>query len=149
VDALRARPSGNCAEIQPNVAKDSKFQLFRPVQYRALRPPLYDDTLSFLEGSLFGDQLAKIREIMDKIVYWKTFEWEYESEYRLAIPVRESENWNTLAYHPEEITELYLGMAISKENKDEIIGNAKAVNPNMAIFQVCRAANQTLMFQKL
>ena len=79
---------GIVLRIQPNVAKDSKFQLFRPVQYRASRPPLYDDTLSFLEGSLFGDQLAKIREIMDKIIYWKTLDWEYESEYRLRIVAR-------------------------------------------------------------
>jgi hypothetical protein len=140
---------GIVLRIQPNVAKDSKFQLFRPVQYRASRPPLYDDTLGFLEGSLFGDQLAKIREIMDKIVYWKTLEWEYEREYRLAIPVREGEDWNTLAYHPEEITELYLGLVMSKENRDEIIGKAKAVNPNIAIFQTSRSANQTLTFQKL
>lgn len=140
---------GIVLRIQPNVAKDSKFQLFRPVQYRESRPPLYDDTLSFLEGSLFGDQLTKIRKIMDKIVYWKTLEWEYESEYRLAIPVREGEDWNMLAYHPEEITELYLGLVMSKENKDEIIGKAKTVNPNIAIFQTSRGANQTLAFQKL
>ena len=54
-----------------------------------------------------------------------------------------------LPYHPEEITELYLGLVMSKENKDEIIGKAKAVNPNIAIFQTSRSANRTLTFQKL
>jgi DUF2971 family protein len=139
---------GIVLRIQPNDAKDSKFRLFQPVQYRAARPPLYDDTLGFLEDSLFGDQMAKLREITDRIIYSKTLEWEYESEFRLAIPVPEGEDWNTLAYHPEEITELYLGLAMSKENKDEIVALAKAVNPNIVIFQASRGANRALTFQK-
>jgi len=36
---------GIALRIEPNVAKDSKFQLFRPVIYREKRPPLYEDTL--------------------------------------------------------------------------------------------------------
>ena len=121
----------------------------RPVQYRASRPPLYDDTLSFLEGSLFGDQLAIIREMVGKVTYAKTLEWEHESEYRLAVPVLEDEDWNTMRYHPEEITELYLGLGMSKENKDKIVGMAKEVNLDIAIFQTFRDAHETLTFQKL
>jgi hypothetical protein len=46
---------GIALRIEPNVAKDSKFQLFRRVEYRKARPPLYDDTLDFLADSIFGD----------------------------------------------------------------------------------------------
>jgi hypothetical protein len=140
---------GIALRIQANVEKDSKFQCFQRVEYRVSRPSLYDDTLDFLAGSLFGDQESRRRAMLEKIVYAKTLEWEHESEYRLAIPLRQGENWNTLAYHPEEITELYLGLAITKENKKEVIGKAKAVNPNIAIFQTSRDAAQTLTFQKL
>ena len=42
--------------------------------------------------------------MLEKIIYAKTLEWEHESEYRLAILLRQGEVWNTLAYHPEEIT---------------------------------------------
>lgn len=87
--------------------------------------------------------------MLEKIVYAKTLEWEHESEYRLAIPLHQGEDWIALPYHPEEITELYLGLIMTKQNKDEIIGKAKAVNPNIAIFQTSRGANQTLTFQKL
>jgi hypothetical protein len=136
--------------IQPNVAKDSKFQLFRPVQYRASRPPLYDDTLNFLEGSLFGDQLAKTHAIINKIVYSKTLEWEHESEYRLAIPLRQGEkDWNIMPYHPEEITELYLGLAMTKDNKDDVVAKAIALNPNIAIFEARRDSDDKLVFDEL
>jgi hypothetical protein len=46
---------GIVLRIEPNIAKDSKFQLFRPVIYREKRPSLYDDTLEFIAGSLFGN----------------------------------------------------------------------------------------------
>jgi Protein of unknown function (DUF2971) len=138
---------GIVLRIEPCVEKASKFQRFRPVEYRPSRPPLYDDTLDFLEGSLFGDQEARRRTILDKIVYTKTLDWEHEGEYRLAIPLRGGENWNTLSYHPEEITELYLGFAMTRENKEEIIGRAKAVNPSIAIFQMFRGVNDALIFR--
>jgi hypothetical protein len=56
--------------------------------------------------------------------------WAHESEYRLAVPLGFGEkDWNTLSYHPEEITELYLGAKISEELRTEIVNLAKAVNP--------------------
>lgn len=144
-----ANYTGIVLRIIPSIKKDSKFQLFRPVEYRATRPPLYDDTLDFLEGSFFGNQESRIRAMLDKIVYAKTMEWEHEDEYRLAIPVLPGEDWNTLPYHPEEITELYLGLAMTPDNKADIIGKAKAVNPNIVIFQTSRDATRALKFESL
>lgn len=137
---------GIALRIEPNVAKDSKFQLFRPVVYREKRPPLYDDALDFIAGSLFGDLEARCKATLEKIVYAKTLGWEHEGEYRLAIPVRQSDKpWDTLPYHPEEITELYLGFAMTKEDKDDIIAKAKSLNPNIAIFQMGRDGRKTLV----
>jgi dsRNA-specific ribonuclease len=86
--------------IQPSLAKDSKFQLFRPVIYREKRPPLYEDTLEFIAGALFGDREAQIKEIVERIIYTKTLVWQHEGEYRLAIPIRGKEKpWCTLPYH--------------------------------------------------
>jgi Protein of unknown function (DUF2971) len=94
---------GITLRIEPDLAKDSKFQRFRPVIYRKKRPPLYEDTLEFIAGELFGDLETRVREMVERIVYTKTFEWAHENEYRLAIPLRQNEEpWNTLPYHPEE-----------------------------------------------
>jgi Protein of unknown function (DUF2971) len=106
---------GIVLRIEGNVAKDSKFRKFAPVTYYAARPPLYDQTLDFMRAGLFGDQEATKQAMMDKIIYAKKLAHQFESEYRLVIPVRANEDWSALLYHPEEITELYLGSAMTKD----------------------------------
>lgn len=125
---------GAALRIEPNIAKDSKFQLFRPVEYREARPPFYDDTMDYVAGSLFGDQEARRIAAIEKIVYSKTLEWRHEAEYRLAIPLLPNEpRWNTLKYFPEEVTELYLGCAMTREDKNEIVSMARRLNPKIEI----------------
>jgi hypothetical protein len=141
---------GVSLRIQPNLAKDSKFQLFRPVTYREKRPPLYEDTLEFSAGSLFGDHESRIREIIERIIYTKTLDWEHEGEYRLAIPIGENEKpWNTLPYHPEEITELYLGLEMERSDIEDIVGKARTVNRDIAIFRAKRDGDGKLVFDQL
>ncbi len=53
---------------------------------------------------------------------------------------------DTLQYHPEEFVELYLGLAMEKEDVDYIVGMALAVNPNIAIFS--RLLKKSLRFRK-
>jgi Protein of unknown function (DUF2971) len=125
---------GIVLRIEPNLAKDSKYQLFAPVSYHESRPTLYDSILDFQEGSLFGDQHKRTLQIMRKIVYTKTKPWSYEREYRLAIPLEEGKEWNTMPYHPEEISELYLGANQPGIVKSDIIKLAQAVNPNIKVF---------------
>ncbi len=141
---------GISLRIHPNAEKDSKFQLFRPIEYRASRPPLYDDTLDFLEGSMIGDQQSKRLAMLDKIIYSKTLEWEHENEYRLVIPAREGEKeWDTLPYHPEEIPELFLGLAMTQDNADDIVAKTRALNPSIAIARARRDGDDKLVFDKL
>jgi hypothetical protein len=82
---------------------------------------------------------------MDKIVYSKTLKWQNEGEYRLAIPIgQDEEPWDTLKFHPEEITELYLGRAMDDADKADILAKAKALNPAIAIFQMKSGAGGKL-----
>jgi hypothetical protein len=119
VVGLCPKHKGIALRIQPNLAKCSKFQLFRPVIYREKRPPLYDDSLEFIAGSLFGELETRVKAMLERIVYTKTLEWVHENEYRLAIFLRQNEeSWNTLPYHPEEIAELYLGLAMEHATLD-------------------------------
>ena len=141
---------GVSLRIQPNLAKDSKFQLFRPVIYREKRPPLYEDTLEFIAGALFGDDEARIKEIVERIIHTKTLDWQHEGEYRLAIPIRKDEEpWITLPYHPEEITELYLGLEMEKSDIEDIVGKARDVNPNIAIYRANRNGGGKLIFDQV
>jgi len=141
---------GIALRIEANLAKDSKFQHFRPVTYREKRPPLYEDTLEFIAGALFGDLETRVREMVEKIVYTKTLEWAHENEYRLAIPMGQNEEpWNTLPYHPDEIVELYLGLAMENADVNRIMGMALAVNPNITIFRAKRTPDGRLGFDRV
>ena len=140
---------GIVLRIEPNTEKASKFALFRPAIYRRSRPALYDQTLDFLKGCLFDDQEARSRAILDKIIYAKTLPYKFEKEYRLAIRSDEDADWDMLPYHPEEIPELYLGLAMTKTDKIDIVGKAKAVNPKIAIFQASRDARKKLTFKPI
>jgi hypothetical protein len=132
---------GIVVRILPNIEKDSKYQLFRPVVYCEKRPPLYESALSFQEGGLFGNQEARIKAAMETIIYSKTLDWKYESEYRLAIPVIPSEDdWTVMPYHPEEITELYFGAKATADFKTDIIGLAKTINPQISFYQMSHDA---------
>jgi hypothetical protein len=136
---------GIVLKISPNIIKDSKFQCFVPVMYQASRPTLYKSAEAFLEGGLFGDQQVRIREAMDQIIYAKTLEWEYENEYRLAIPVHSDNDWDTLGYHPEELSELYLGANATDTWKAEIVALAEAVNPHIAVHEMFYNGNGNLL----
>jgi len=141
---------GVSLRIQPNLAKDSKFRLFRPVIYRERRPPLYEDTLDFVAGALFGDHEARIKEIVERIIYTKTLDWQHEGEYRLAIPIRKGEEpWNTLPYHPEEITELYLGLEMKRSDSEDIIDKARDVNRDISIYRANRSSGGKLIFDRV
>jgi hypothetical protein len=130
---------GVALRIQPNTKKDSKFQLFSPIVYRERRPPLYESVIDFLSDGLFGNRDRYMRSLLDKIVYAKTLEWEYEGEYRLAIPTRQGEEeWNTLSFHPEEITELYLGLAMERKISNEVERQAREMNPGISVFRARR-----------
>ena len=87
---------------------------------------------------------------MEKIIYAKTLDWQHEGEYRLCIPIAPGEEpWNTRPYHPDEITELYLGAAMTDSDKKEIIALAKALNPGIKIFQASRDGKGQVTFDKV
>ncbi len=43
-----------------------------------------------------------------------------------------------MAYRPDEITGLYLGAAITDADKQDVVAKAKALNPQIAVFQAKR-----------
>ena len=126
---------GIALAIAPNMEKDSKYSLFRKVKYEEKRPCLYESAMSYFENSLFGDRGAETKRALDRVIYTKTKDWEYEQEYRLRIPMLEDSDWNAMPFHPEEIVDLYLGAEISTELKNECIGLAKTINPKINIYQ--------------
>jgi len=138
---------GIALRIVPNVERDSKFRLFRPVEYRGQRPSLFSSVREFI-GGLFEDSMEYHRSRLDTIIYTKTLEWQHESEYRLVIHLRPDEPlWNTDGYHPDEITELYLGAAMQMKDMAEIVTLARLRNPKIAIFRSNRTDGGEVVFE--
>jgi hypothetical protein len=127
---------GIALQITPSIERDSKYLKFAPVTYEEKRPPIFAKVADFATESLFGNQTERARTVLEGIIYAKTNAYKFENEYRLAIPLGEGEeDYRTQPFHPEEITELYLGAAMTDADKQEIVATARALNPGIAVFQ--------------
>jgi hypothetical protein len=67
----------------------------------------------------------------------------------LAIPSDEEGDASLYPYHPEEITELPIGLAMTDSDRRDILAKAKATNPNIKIFQTNRDAQKKLTFHPI
>ncbi|MCJ9700334.1 DUF2971 domain-containing protein [Bradyrhizobium sp. SHOUNA76] len=138
---------GIALRITPSFEKDSKYLKFAPVTYQEKRPPIFAKVADFAAESLFGNQTERARTVLEGIIYAKTNAYKFENEYRLAIPLGEGEeDYRTQPFHPEEITELYLGAAMKDTDKQEIVATAKALNPEIAVFQAKQDAKGRISF---
>ena len=57
--------------------------------------------------------------------------------------------YRTLPYHPDEVTELYLGASMKGSDKADILAKAKALNPRIKIFQVKRSNSGHISFDAI
>ncbi|WP_316171519.1 MULTISPECIES: DUF2971 domain-containing protein [unclassified Bradyrhizobium] len=138
---------GIALRITPSVEKDSKYLMFRQVTYQETRPPVFAGSTDYAAETLFGNHAERARAALHGIIYAKTNDYKFEKEYRLAIPLGEDEeDYRTQPFHPEEITELYLGAAMTDADRQEIVATAKALNPHVAVFQAKRLKNGAIEF---
>jgi len=144
---------GIVVEIEPNYEKDSMYKCFKKVNYKEDPPVLFPDVYGYIENTLFSDDLGRdefLREVIDRIVYTKTTDWEYEEEYRLAIPLGENEeDYNTLPYHPEELAKIYLGKNIDEGVRNRVVKTALTINRNVQIFQASLTEKGEFEFEDL
>lgn len=79
-----------------------------------------------------------VTAVRDALVYSKSTHWAYEEEVRILIPngVREGEPATFLNFYPSELCELYLGCRMDDQSRSELISRAKALNADVAIFDV-------------
>lgn len=81
----------------------------------------YDD----IWGWLYTDE-----EIVDRILYSKSVDWEYEDEYRIVIDSIRAE-----AFSPDSLKEIVFGSMMSTEDKIEIINECKKFGLNPILKQ--------------
>lgn len=139
---------GVVVRITPNIEMDSKFQLLKKVRYFDRRPPMYDSLRGFLLEALFGNKQQLVAKRIDKIIYSKTKEWEYEREYRLAVALADGEDFETMPYGEGEISEMYIGANCNQGLKRLLIRMAFARNPEIKIYQAHLSEDKEIVFSK-
>lgn len=127
---------GAVIEFTPNEEKDSAFLASRKVIYSKERPVLYATAQKMIFSVIAMSREESGKSISDKLIYTKGREWEYEQEYRLYVPfcIQRSLAYATHKYHPEELTSVFLGCRMTRQNQEKAIALAKIANPSVAIY---------------
>ncbi len=127
---------GAIIEYAPSIEKDSVFLASRRVKYSTSRPMPYKDAAAMVSG-LEQSSEETVRDIVDRLVYTKSKDWEYEQEYRLYIPsmISPNQKFTTLKFHPEELTAIYLGCRMGDRDISQINEMAKTINPLVKLYK--------------
>jgi Protein of unknown function (DUF2971) len=122
---------GIVLELRPDTGQDSALLDSRAVRYSDERPLLYRSPRDMLEKSLLMSKEASAKAILEPLIYTKSTEWEYEQEYRLAIPrfIPKGASESCLSLYPEELSSIYFGCRMTDEQRIEIKALARSVNP--------------------
>jgi hypothetical protein len=124
---------GVVLELQPNLEKDSALLASRPVHYSNERPLMYRSARDMVERALFMSAEDVANALLRSLIYTKSLEWEYEGEFRLAIPrfVPQGASAAYLDLYPDELSRVYFGCRVTDEQRRELEGLARTLNPNV------------------
>lgn len=128
---------GAILAFMPDFKSESILSVSKPMQYTKDRPLLYRTPSDLLRHGLNMSREESARRLMDALIFTKSSEWEYEQEYRLAIPdfIPIDASFNTLSFAPNELSAVYLGCRISSSDKAELIELARLLNEKVGIYQ--------------
>jgi hypothetical protein len=124
---------GVVLELRPDIEQDSPLLASRPVRYSAERPLLYHSAHDILQKSLLMQAEDAAKGMLDSLIYTKSPEWEYECEYRLAIPhfVPEGASAEYLSFYPGELSRIYFGCRMTDEQRSELKARARNLTPDV------------------
>ena len=143
---------GIVLEFAPDAERDSVLCASRPVRYKKERPLVYRSPSDLVRNSLTMSLEASANQILDNLVFTKSPEWEYEQEFRVAIPTLFSNDsgYRSLKLAPSEFVAVYLGCRIASADKKELIDLARSLNQNVEIYQTQVSSREyALLFEPL
>lgn len=120
--------------------QDSQFGMARPMQYLNNVPSQFseeDMIRGFLEPT--SEMWDLQTKIMDKIVYTKSKDWEYEQEWRIygGHGVDMAAEFEDLPFNRDELDGVIFGLKTTDSDKEDMMRLA-AKYPNARFFQVNR-----------
>jgi hypothetical protein len=128
---------GAVLEFRADIDQDSALLASRPVRYSKERPLIYRTPSDLVRRALLMSTQESANDIFERLIYVKSTEWEYEQEYRLAIPdfVKEGADFATLQFYPVELMAIYLGCRMARSDKGELVDLARSVNKSVEVYE--------------
>ena len=135
---------GVVLELRPDVPRDSPLMASKPIVYSTERPLLYRSPHDLLRKSLLLSAEDAARELVEPLIYTKSTEWAYESEYRLAIPdyVPAGATERFIEFYPTELCGVLFGCRVTDERRREIEGLARTLNPGVRFSRAVMARRE-------
>ena len=135
---------GIVLELRPDVPRDSPLLASKPIVYSTERPLLYRSPHDLLRKSLLLSAEDAARELVEPLIYTKSTEWAYESEYRLAIPdyVPAGATERFIEFYPTELCGVLFGCRVTDERRREIEGLARKLNPDVRFSRAVMARRE-------
>ena len=77
---------GAVLQFAPDFKRDSVLCASKPVLYAKERPLPYSSRSDLLRHCITMSPEESTKRMLDKLIFTKSLEWEYEQEFRLVIP---------------------------------------------------------------
>ncbi len=128
---------GAVIEFTPCRESDSVLLASKKVSYSNCRPVLYDSAEEFVHHSFLMSPNESIEILLNRIVFTKSLEWQYEQEYRLCVPylIKKGEKYSYLEYKAHELTAVFLGCRMTDDNCLQATTLARQINPHVNIYK--------------
>ena len=119
---------------------DSALKVARPVRYVDALPKFLDD--DSLVNVLSGQAAIDVGETLDRMVYTKSLDWEYEEEWRIYAGGGRDPNaaHEDLSFFPEEVDGAILGCRATDETCARVAALAAAHFPHASLHRMERNA---------
>lgn len=120
---------------------DSPYTTARPIRYSMNVPDILSN--QELADILSGQQSLNPEAILNRYIYTKSSDWEYENEWRICSGVGRNpeRSFEDIPFHQRELAEIILGLNMSADDRTRITATTATLYPSADIFEVNRAAS--------
>ena len=128
---------GAVLQFAPDLERNSLLCRSKPVRYAQERALPFRTPTDLLKHALTMSSEESAEDIMDRLIFTKGQEWEYEQEFRLALRkfVPPDADFGTLNFAPCELDAVYLGCRIGLSDSQNVMKLARSLNPNVQLFR--------------
>lgn len=126
---------------------DSSWSVAEPIKYCERMPRFVDE--EELRALITGQAELRRETIVERTIFSKAQDWQYEREWRVYRPSEHTEV-EFLEFNSPELSAIYFGCRTSQEDRKKVSAAALAINPNVALFSASKSEREfALEFKRI